>query len=110
MSVSIKDNTNKILLDTSRKSALALRFMLDDIHELAEPRTPKQFGNLRRNVLKQVIGLTGKITWGQEYAIYQERKQFSNYTTAGTGPHFAENSVKQATKSPTGAMRKAGLI
>lgn len=110
MSVRIQDNTSKIILDIQRAASLSLRYMLDDIQEIAEPRTPKDTGMLRRNVSKQVLGLTGKITWGQKYASIQEEKQFVNYTTAGTGPHYAEDSVKSVTKSPQNAMRKARLI
>lgn len=110
MSVNITDNTTKIILDTQRKSSLTLKFMLDDIHELSNPKTPKDKGYLRANVLKSVIGLSGKIIWGQKYASIQESKQFSNYTTSGTGSHYAESSVNSVSKSPAGAMRKAGLI
>lgn len=110
MSVKVQDNTGKIKLDIKRKSSLALRFMMDDIQDISEPKTPRDRGYLRRNVQAQVLGLTGKITWGQRYAVYQENKQFRNYTTAGTGPHFARDSVQQIAKNPRSAMKRAGLI
>lgn len=110
MSARIKDNTSMVILQTQRNASLALRFMLDDMHSIAEPRTPKKDGILRKNVLKTVNGLRGTIKWNAKYAIYQETKKFTNYTTSGTGPHFAENSAKSVAKSPQGAMRKARLI
>lgn len=110
MSAKIKDNTTSIILQTQRNAGLALRYMLEDMHSIAEPRTPKKDGILRRNVLKTVNGLRGTIKWNAKYAIYQELKKFTNYTTSGTGPHFAENSAKAVAKSPEGAMRKARLI
>lgn len=110
MSVKLKDNTAMIILQTQRNSSLALRFMLDDMHSLAEPNTPKDKGQLRKGVLKTVNGLRGTIKWVARYAIYQELKKFENYTTSGTGPHFAENSAKEISKTAQGAMRRARLI
>ena len=110
MSVKIEDNTTKIILSTSRQANLAIRYMLDDIHSISNPLTPRQFGGLRRNVLKSVIGLKGKITWGQKYASIQETKQFQNYSTSGTGPQYAETGARAVAKSPRNAMKKARLI
>lgn len=110
MSAKIKDNTNMIILDTQRKGALALRYMLEDIHSIANPKTPKDKGLLRANVIKQVLGLKGSIKWGQKYANRLETKKFINYTTSGTGPHYAETSVKTVAGSPEAAFRKARLI
>lgn len=86
-------NHAQISADVINGASLAIRLMLAEIHRLADPVTPKKHGNLRADVLKEVQGTTGKITWTKEYAIYQETKQFKNYTTPGTGPHFAEKSV-----------------
>jgi len=110
MSVRVKDYTNRVILDTSRKSSLALRFMTDSIQDASLPKTPKDKGNLRQNVLKTVIGLRGTIKWGQKYASILENKQFANYTTAGTGPHYAENAVMKVVRNPSESFRKAGLI
>lgn len=110
MSAKIKDNTAKIVLEIQRNSSLALRYMLDDIHTIAEPVTPKKAGMLRKNVLKTVNGLSGTIKWGQKYASILETKKFINYTTAGTGPNYAKNSVTAMTKNVVSAMRKARLI
>lgn len=110
MSFKIKDNTAKVTLDIQRNASLAIRFMLDDIQSLAEPKTPKDKGNLRDNVLKTVSGLKGSIKWGQKYASIQETKKFINYTTAGTGRYYAKNAVTKMIKSPQNAMKKARLI
>lgn len=110
MSVKVQDNTNKVIVDTQRSGSLALRYMLDDIQTLSNPKTPRKEGFLRKNVLKQVMGLTAKIIWGQRYASILETKQFVNYTTPGTGPHYAENAVRTLQRSPENAMRKARLI
>lgn len=110
MSVRIQDNTTKVILETDRNASLALRYMLEDLHSLSIPKTPKDKGLLRGNVLKTVSGLRGTIVWGQKYASRLETKQFRNYTTPGTGPHYAETSAKAIAKSPENAMRKARLI
>lgn len=110
MSVNIKDNTAKLVLDTQRNSTLAIRFLLDEIHDQSTPKTPKKTGMLRSNVLKVVTGSHGFIRWGQEYASRLESKQFKNYTTAGTGSKYAQNAVKRVIANPSQAFRKARLI
>lgn len=93
MSYRKTSNHAQINSEVTNGASLAIRLMLNEIHRIADPVTPKQHGPLRDTVMKEVKGTTGKITWTREYAIYQETKQFKNYTTPGTGPHFAENSV-----------------
>lgn len=75
-----------------------LRSFMDSVINKSTPITPKKRGNLRQDILKQVSGLSGKLIWGKDYAIYQEKKQYKNYTTPGTGPGFAEKSVRDAYK------------
>lgn len=114
MSVKVVDNHSKISIDTQRKAATALRFIGDDVLRRSTPITPKRRGNLRRDTLVQVLGLSAKIKWGKNYAIYQERGVgrgvIRNYTTPGTGPHFAEKSVKGAVDGANAQFKKAGLI
>lgn len=110
MSVKITDNTATIVTDNLRNANLALRFMVEDVERIARPVTPKKMGNLRKDILKTVIGLRGTIKWDKKYAIYQEKKQFKNYTTPGTGPHYAENSVKQVVDNAEKYFKKARLI
>ena len=109
MSVKVIDSTPIVKLTVRTQGSLALRFMLDDIDRIANPVTPKRFGNLRRDLLKQVIGLSSKIIWGKNYAIFQENKQYQNYTTPGTGPHFAQNSVYKVTANADRYFNKAGM-
>lgn len=110
MSVKVEDNTARIIVDSTKGANLALRFMLDDIDRAARPVTPKKQGNLRNDIVKSVLGLRGTIKWEKNYAIFQEKKQFRNYTTPGTGPHFAENSVKKIVNKADDYFRKARLI
>lgn len=110
MSVRVTDNTARIITDTSLGANLALRFMLDDIDRIANPKTPKKEGDLRSGITKTVLGLKGKIAWNKSYAAIQENNQFVNYTTPGTGPHFAENAVKKVLSDSESYFRKARLI
>jgi hypothetical protein len=110
MSVKVVDLTPAFKSLNRTQTSLALRFMVDDIARISNPVTPKRFGNLRSDISRQVIGTTGRITWVKEYAIYQELKQFRNYTTPGTGPHFAEKSVMTVVGNQEDYFKKAKLI
>lgn len=110
MSYKIVDYTNKIIGDTEQKSSIFLRNIAEEIVKVAKPNTPKDTGRLRSDVIKQVLGLKGKIIWSKNYAIYQETKQYRNYTTGGTGPHFAKNAVKEVVTKINSIARKSGLI
>lgn len=110
MSVRYTDNTAKINSDTVKGANLALRFMLDDIDKNAFRITPKKEGNLRRDILKSVLGTRGSIVWGKRYAIYQEKIQYANYTTPGTGPHYAEKSVKKVVDNYKEYFKKANIV
>lgn len=110
MPFEIIDNTNQIVSNLQQRSSIFLRTMADEIVKDAEPNTPKDRGNLRRDIVKSVLGLRGTIIWGKHYAKFQEKKQYRNYTTSGTGPHFAENAVKSAAKRTEQIARKSGLI
>lgn len=110
MSVRIQDNTPRLINAQSRSINTALRRIADAIVEESTRKTPKEFGFLRRNVLKQVLGHRGKVVWQQRYAAIQEVKQFRNYTTAGTGPHFAENAVKAVARRGSQFFKRERLI
>lgn len=115
MSAKYTDNTARVLTDIKQAASLGLRFMLDDIDRTANPKTPKRDGPLRNDVLKKVLGLTGEIVWPKKYAAAQEvgtTRGFpiKNYTTPGTGAHFAENAVREVTKRADKHLRKARLI
>lgn len=115
MSVRITSNVNKILSETRVNSNLFLRYFVDEVHKKAEPRTPRDKGNLARDVLKQVLGLKGKIVWSKEYAQAQEAGMtrgypIRNYTTPGTGKKYAVNAIDQTTGEASKIAKKARLI
>lgn len=115
MSVRITDNTVRIKIDNTRGASLAIRYMLDAIDATASPRTPKEFGVLRRSVQKRVTGLKGEIQWPQKYAQAQEAgvirgTRVKNYSTPGTGAHFAESAVRKVVQNADSYFRKARAI
>lgn len=110
MGVSYTDNIPAIKAATQQRASLFLRFMADEMIVSSTPNTPKKTGRLRMDVVKQVLGLNGKVKWGKDYAVYQEKKQFKNYSTAGTGPHFAENAANAIILLTANVCKKAGLI
>jgi len=110
MSYRIVSNVGKILADKQNNIPLAIRFALEDLKKRSTPRTPKKFGNLRMNTKVAVLGNHGDITWGQNYAVYQENYQYTHYTTAGTGPHFASNSAREVAENSVDYLRKARVI
>lgn len=107
------DNTEQILSERRAKVSLLVRFGIEGIHREAGPNTPKKHGLLRANVRKQVMGPKGKITWGQNYAWYQERGYTSGpvkrYTTPGTNGHFAENAALKVDNDKHKYFRMVGL-
>lgn len=114
MSVKITDNSAQLISERNNKVELALRFATEAVYREAEPHTPKKYGNLRANVIRSVVGLRGKIIWDKEYAIPQEAgithgSKMRNYSTPGTGPHFARNAVVKIDRDRDTYLRKAGL-
>lgn len=109
MSVTVTDNTASFEADATQKASLFLRIIAEAIVNLSTKGTPMKTGRLRMDVVKQVLGTSGKIVWGKNYAIFQEEKQFKNYTTPGTGPHFAENAVNEVIKDTVISAKQAGL-
>lgn len=115
MSVKVIDLTPQVIAKTRQNAAIFLRLSLDTMHDAARPKTPKDKGNLRDNVLKTVIGLRGRIEWRKVYAAVQEvgyikGSKIRNYTTPGTGPHFAENAALEVIKKTPENIRKAAQI
>lgn len=134
MSFSFTDNTSEAKRDAMQRASLGLRFILDDIEETSRPHTPKRKGDLRNQTLKQVLGQHASIAWIRAYAAAQEAGRmnvrearpvqlsngdwitlkpgvhtFKKYSTAGTGPHFAENAVTEVVKRAEKHFKKAGL-
>lgn len=117
MSLRIIDKTIEVKSFTSQKANIFLRLMSDKLIELSEPNTPKRKGNLRTDILKQTLGLKSKVIWGKGYAAYQERgarkdgsRAVRNYTTGGTGAHFAENAARKLPEYIYDVARKAGML
>ncbi len=109
MSYKVTSKTPQVNGEFESKVQLAIRFMLEDVHRFSIPKTPKEHGNLRADVLKSVQRRRGTIAWSKNYAIYQEKKQFTNYTTPGTGPHFAEDAVREVVGKSDQYWRRVGL-
>lgn len=117
MSVKVTDNTPSIINTTTQKASIFLRELCDTVVNISTPKTPKDKGNLSRDILKQVLGLHGRIEWRKVYASFQEAgvradgtHRVRKYTTAGTGPHFAENAVNDAIKDTGVIAKRSGLI
>lgn len=118
MSVKVVDNTLALKTKTQQSAALSLRFMTDAIVSTSKPRTPQGDTRfLRQNVLKQVLGLHATVLWAVAYAQYQERGArkdgshvVKNYSTSGTGAHFAETAVDKVVASAEQYFKEAQLI
>lgn len=87
---------------------LAIRFALEDIRQTAEPKTPKKTGELRSSAI--ILANKGVVNWTSDHAEIMENKEFPNYTTPGTGPHFARNAVKEVEQRFDQHLRRAGVI
>lgn len=114
MSVKVTDNTPRVELEMNQRFSLFVRTMLDEIHHHSRPVTPKKYGNLRDDVVKTTRGTKGKIVWDKVYAAVQERgmikgRPIRNYTTAGTGPKYAEKGVRKAILRAGDTLRKVKL-
>lgn len=115
MPVKYTDNVPKLKDDIRTRTALFLRFFLDEVQKNADPMTPYDQGFLRRSPLKSVVGMQGTIQWVKEYAAAQEvgtTRGFAitNYTTPGTGAHYAEKAVQKAKETAPAVMARAGLV
>lgn len=110
MRVEVTDNTPQILDLVRRKQSIGLRRLANQVVKTSRPKTPKDKGDLRNNTLVQVLGLRARIAWNQDYAFIQEHTQFRNYTTPGTGPHFAEDAVNEVVSQGAGLLIGGELL
>lgn len=110
MKVTIKDYTPRVISEISQKSCIFLRTFSDDVVKNSTPKTPMRTGRLRMDIIKQVLGMSGKIIWGKNYASRMEENQFQNYTTPGTGRDFAKNAIKESVYQTESIAKKSGLI
>ena len=106
MSVKVTDNTALIQNSIQNQASIINRFILEEAHAKSLLDTPMRTGELRLKVEKTISGLDGTIRWVAPYSVYQETKQFKHYTTAGTGPHFARNSVRDTMNNLEEQIRK----
>lgn len=102
MPVNYIDNRQQVISEQKAKNNVAIRLMLEDIQRVSRRGTPMgETIQLRHQVSKRVGNQIGIITWTVPYASYQERGMrydgshvVKNYTTPGTGPHFARDAVE----------------
>lgn len=114
MSVKIIDNSQLLVSERTNKVSLALRLMIEAIYKNSIPITPKEHGNLRADVIRAVQGLHGSIKWDKNYAAAQEAGMtrgfvIRNYTTGGTGAHYAARTVKSVVSKVDTYLKQAGL-
>lgn len=97
---------------------IAIRMMMEDIHNYSTQITPYKEGALRTSVTKQMPQpLVGIMTWNVPYAQYQERGMRAdgthivrNYTTPGTHAHFVEESLDKVVQRIPQYLRMGGLV
>lgn len=110
MSLKITDYIPTIKANTAQRASIFLRMAAEELQKSSHDRTPKKTGRLRADVVKQVLGLHGKVVWGKNYSARQETTQFRNYTTAGTGSKFAENAAKALPDKTMKIAKSSGLL
>ena len=76
--------------------------------------TPRKSGALRRSIITQSMGSRAQIGWRLPYAGAQEAGGhggvvYRNYTTAGTGPHFAKKAFDATRAQMPAVIRQLGL-
>lgn len=108
MAVRIQSNTRQIIVETELGMEFAIRLALEDIRRTAAPITPMKTGELRSSAV--VRANEGVVNWTADHSEILENKQFQNYTTPGTGPHFAERAVRQVEQRFDQHLRTAGVI
>lgn len=108
MAVRIQSNVPQIITQTDLGMEFAIRLALDDIQRTARPMTPMKTGELRSSSV--IRANEGVVNWTADHAGILENKEFSNYTTPGTGPHFAERAVRQVEQRFDQHLRAAGVI
>lgn len=84
---------------------LALQQIGEEVIREAEPNTPKKTGELRASAHLTNAGTRQiSVAWAADHAKKQEAGVSSqgtpiqNYTTPGTGAHFAQNAINKVAK------------
>lgn len=115
MSVRVTDNSPHVKLTMNQRASVFVRLMMDEAHRQSVPITPKKSGRLRSDVLKRAQGKRGVMEWRKGYAGPQERGivggryPVRNYTTAGTGPKFAQKGVLKGVNRTQQIAKRARL-
>ncbi len=92
--VKIEDSSGAWLQQEEIRVGRGLRRMAQDAVNIAKLTAPMKVGNLRDSGHVEGMGLQVKAVFGDSsvrYAAVQEKKQFSHYTTPGTGPKYLKN-------------------
>jgi hypothetical protein len=109
MSVRVFDNSPQVKSTIKQRGSLFLRIMSEKMVDISKPVTPKKTGRLRMDVVKQVLGLKGRIVWGKNYAGIREKVEARVYTTPGTHAHFAEEGVRKGAERTQDIAKRVGL-
>lgn len=123
MSVRVINKTTTVKSNIQSGISLAIRLMLDDVHKNSVLKTPMADTHDLRNRVRKVMVSQNKgfIEWMVHYANVQEKGWrydprtgkkviFRNYTTPGTGAHFAENAVKMTMQNFQKFLKLGGLL
>lgn len=99
------DRSMDVLGTIDNRIVLLNNTMLNDVKTRADIVTPTKNHILGTDIRIQTRGHEGSITWNSPYAQYQERgsradgsHKIQNYTTPGTGPGFAKNTISDVWK------------
>lgn len=106
MGVKITDNSDLAKFKVESDVMIINRLIIEDIHYRSSPVTPMKTGNLRLKVDKVTDGKQSIIRWLSPYSSRQENVYFKHYTTPGTGPHFARDSVRDTMNNLDEQIRK----
>lgn len=90
----IEDSSAVWLQQEEVRVGRGLRLMAQDAVNIAKLTAPKKTGAMRDSGHVEGMGLQIKAVFGDSsvrYAAVQEKKQFSHYTTPGTGPHYLKS-------------------
>lgn len=114
--VQIEDNSDEVINRINKSMDLALGLMARAVEGASRPKTPRDRGDLRREVsAKKVKQGQYEVVWNKEYAQAQEAgvingSKIRNYTTPGTGPGFAEYGIRKVTADAERYLRQAGVF
>lgn len=119
MAVVKKLKLNAVNQQVENSLSIAIRMLMEDVHNFSNPITPKSApplgGTLRASVTKTMVTpLLGVMKWHAPYAEYQERGYttgpVTHYTTPGTHAHFVEQSVNRAMQNLPQYIKMGGLV